>query len=193
MKKVIIIVISVLVVGGLGVGAFFFFNKTPGNNSSSNPLSLISGDSEVNFTEIDACDILTEDIAKEVIGNNIISTSTGSNKVATNDIVVSSCNYTTSVTTDNGSETPKVSGANLLIRIAKTSVGAESNKSEFITKDADVENVEGIGDDAFYNPSFRQLHVLKGNNWYIITAFKDAITNGSLDSNRKLAEKLNFQ
>ena len=149
MKKVIIIVISVLVVGGLGVGAFFFFNKAPGNSSSSNPLSLISGDSEVNFTEIDACDILTEDIAKEAIGNNIISTSTGSNKVATNDIVVSSCNYTTSVTTDGGGETPKVSGANLLIRIAKTSVGAESNKSEFVTKDADVENVEGIGDDAF--------------------------------------------
>ena len=194
MRKAIIISIAIITLAGIGVGAFFLFVKPSGGNSSSDQSSRnASGNTKVTYAPIDACDVLTEGIAKEVIGNNIQKTSASSNTITTADIVVSSCNYLTQLSPADTSSVPKISGASLLVRVAKTSVGAESNRAQFLIKDKEVQTVDGLGDDTFYNPAFRQLHVLKGNNWYIITAYKDSITNSSLDINKKLAQKLTFR
>ena len=83
--------------------------------------------------------------------------------------------------------------ASLMLRVAKTPAGAQSNKAQFSSRDASDKSLPGIGDAAFYNDSFRQLHVLKGNNWYIITAYKDSLTNGSLESDEQIASKLKYQ
>ncbi|MCA9327277.1 hypothetical protein KDA14_01990 [Candidatus Saccharibacteria bacterium] len=194
MRKAIIISIAIITLAGIGVGAFFLFVKPSDGNSSSDQSSLnSSGNTKVTYVPIDACDVLTEGIAKQVIGNNIQKTSASSNTITTADIVVSSCNYLTQLSPADTSSVPKISGASLLVRVAKTSVGAESNRAQFLIKDKEVQTVDDLGDDAFYNPAFRQLHVLKGNNWYIITAYKDSITNSSLDINKKLAQKLTFR
>lgn len=195
MRKAIIITIAIITLAGIGVGAYFAFIKPADSNSSSGKSSgsNSSGSTKVTYVPIDACDVLTEGIAKEVIGSNLQKTSASSNTITTADIAVSSCNFLSKLDPSDTSDVPKISGASLLVRVAKTSVGAESNRAQFLIKDKDVQAIAGIGDDAFYNPAFRQLHILKGNNWYIITAYKDSITNSSLDINKKLAQKLTFR
>ncbi len=189
MKKYVIGgLIALLFIGG-GIGAYLILTNQSRVNAPV--VSTTSSDGTTKLSVVDACDILSEEVVKENVGQAVEKVSTPQTAVATADIAISNCNYVTRP--PKGSTEVKLSGVSLLVRVAKTTAGGESNKVSFMDKPSDVENVDDIGDDAFYNPQFRQLHVLKGNNWYIITAYKDSILNSTLESNKTLAKKLNFQ
>ena len=81
----------------------------------------------------------------------------------------------------------------LVLYTPKNQAGITWVKTAFNNQVSGTQDVKGIGDKAFYNTQFKQLHVLKGNNWYDITSFKDSITNSSLETDKAAALKLHFQ
>lgn len=186
MNKLIIGIAIALfaIIGGI---AAYIIMLSP---SSSNNTNLSA---EAN--KFSSCDILTEEIAKSLLGDELDHPSDGTGDTSTPDLAVSTCHYVTKVNPEEASKDglPKSSGVSLLARVAKTQAGADSNQHLFNNYPAGGQEVEGIGDKAFYSPDFRQLNVLKGNNWYVVTHYVDVITNASLESNKKLAEKLHFR
>lgn len=192
MKKVIIGVVIALVFIAGGVGAYLVFTNPNQDEVLNNTTTTTKSSNDSKLTTVNACDVLTEEVAKEVIGESVKKITPSTNTaISTPENTASNCYYVIADASDASS--PKMSGATLIVYSAKSHAGGESNKAQFANKSSDVQQVEGIGDDAFYNPEFRQLHVLKGNNWYILTNFKDTIMNSSLESNKQLAEKLEFK
>lgn len=197
MKKVIIgIIIAIIFIAG-GAGAYVIF-KAGTNPTADQPSSdaTIKSSSASTFGTVDACSVLTTDIAKSLLGNDVSKGSTPSSNVSTATIGVSNCSYLKqeSPTVDNSGQ-PKISGANLLVQYARDDTGANTNKTQFQSglSSSEIQKVNGIGDAAFYNPQFKQLHVLKGSNWYIITYYKDSILNSTLESDKEMAQKLQFK
>lgn len=186
MNKLVVGGIVALVVIG-GVSAYMLVSS---QSSGTQPSG--TSNSTVSFS---ACDILTEDIAKSLLGSNISSPDDGSGTASTADISVTNCSYATKISAADAakSSVPKSSGVSVLARIAKTQAGANSNQQLFSTFPAGTQEVQGLGDKAFYAPDFRLLNILKGDNWYVVTYYIDTVTNASLDNNKKLAEKLNFR
>jgi hypothetical protein len=82
--------------------------------------------------------------------------------------------------------------SNILVRSPKTQKGADENKDQFTSnKPPDVQDVEGYGDSAYWNPSFGQLNVLKGDTWYILSNNIGAFSQSPrLDDAKKLADEL---
>jgi hypothetical protein len=143
------------------------------------------------YASVNACDVLTKSAAQSLLGSTITKPDESQSNTSTTDLAVSNCTYMTKA---NPSQSiPKTSGVSVLARIARTSEGAKSNKDQFAPGPSDAQAVTGIGDAAYYAPSFRQLNVLEGNNWYIVTYYKDSITNASLTSDKQLAAKLEFK
>lgn len=192
MKKYIVgaLIVAFFVAGG--AGAFLVLTNQDRVNEpiTSANSSVATGDAKV-----DACNVLTESIVKKWIGKEIQKISTPVATIGSSDNHISTCNYVATEMPDANIETegPKLSGANLLVYIARSANGAQTNKSQFKEKPENTQNVEGIGDDAFFNPDFRQLHILKGNNWYVLTAFKDSILNSTVETTTELAKKLKLQ
>ncbi len=189
MKKIIVIVgIALLFIAG-AIAAVFTISRNSINTAAS-PSASTSADAKT----VGACDVLTQSVAEALLGSNITKNTAADASAQTTDLNVSSCIYMTKPsTTDANSGLPKLDGVSLMLYTAKTPAGADKNKETFNNKPAGVEAVEKIGDQAFYNPQYKQLHVLKNSNWYVVTYFKDDIANGSLDTDKTLAQKLKFQ
>jgi len=188
MKKVYIVIAAIVIIAG-GVAVYLLFAK-PG--TVNNPLSLANS-AFVSSPDISACDIATENIAKDLLGKDISKSDNALSSASTDDIAVSICSYSTKISASSTSSIPKISGINILARIAKTQDGANSNAQQFQNKPQGTENVTKIGDSAYYNPQFRQLNVLKAGNWYVVSYYIDSLTNASLATDKQLAEKLQFQ
>lgn len=191
MKKYIAgaLVIALFVAGG--AGAFLILTN---QDKAFEPI-VTSNSSVTKTSKVDACDTLTESIVTEWLGKKVQKIATPVATLGSSDSQVSTCNYVvTDIQQGNiESEGPKLSGANLLVYIANSASGAEANKSQFKEKPENTTDVSGVGDDAFYNPDFRQLHVLKGNNWYVLTAYKDSILNSTVETTTDLAKKIKFE
>lgn len=191
MKKYIAgaIVVALFVAGG--AGAFLIMTN---QDKAFEP--VVSSNSTVTKTsKVDACDILTESIVTDWLNKKVQKISTPAATIGSSDNQVSTCNYVvTDIEQGNiESEGPKLSGANLLVYIANSASGAETNKTQFKEKPENTTSVEGIGDDAYFNPDYRQMHILKGNNWYILTAYKDSILNSTVETTTELAKKIKLQ
>jgi hypothetical protein len=192
MKKYVVgaVIVALFAIGG--VGAFLVLTNQDRVNEpiTSANSSLVEGSPKV-----DACTVLPESIVTEWIGKKVQKISTPVATIGSSDNHVSTCNYVANALEENDvtTEGPKLSGANLLVYIARSANGAVTNKSQFKELPTNVKTVDNIGDIAYYNPDFRQLHVLKGNNWYVLTAFKDSILNSTVESTTELAKKLTFK
>ena len=188
MNRIIIIAsVTLLVIFG---GAAIFLNLSNSNNTVLNPVS--SGDDDSDFTAIDACDILTRKIVADAYGGTISGTTPVENTTSSNDLFVTTC----SLTSSSGKDSKKVTNgtATLLARIARNEQGASNNKQGFQSnRPAEAVNVAGIGDQAYYIPSFNQFYILKGNNWYILSNYNTSVLDGTLDDVKSLAQKLNFK
>lgn len=152
------------------------------SNASTNEISETTGSS------IDACTILTEGIAKQVLGDG----ATKGNEVdgnSTDDIAVSNCNYTA-----QGATIAQMKGAGVLVRTGITQTGKESNISEFRSSPADdTQEVDGLGDEAHFNASMGQLNILKNGNWYIVSNYTGTNpTKATLEQVKQLADLLEF-
>ena len=189
MNRFYIAIAAVVVIAG-GAAAYLLIAKPGGDNNSSKKTDTVS---VAPLSSVTACDVLTEDVAKAILGDDVTQPDGSIGDISTSDIAVTNCNFTTKITSTDTSSLPKASGVSVLARVAKTQAGATDNKTQFNSRPDGVEDVAGLGDSAFYNPSFRQLNILKGNNWYIVTHYIDTITNANLDSDKKLAEKIQFK
>ena len=143
---------------------------------------------------IKACDILTQEVAKELLGDSIQNSSNDPRANSNEDVAVSNCNYATTIDVTDPTAIPDISGVGLLVRSAKSTDGAATNSQQFEQlKPEDPNTVTGIGDQAYYSEQFKQLNVLKNGNWYIVTRYKDRVTNGSKEMVVELAKKLDLK
>lgn len=197
MNKLLIggIVVLVVIIGI--VGTYLLTAKSSDNNSGSTSLVTSKG-SDSPLIPVTACDVLTDDVVHEVIGKDVKKVTQPASATATasgsNDNNITLCSYMNSpAASSDASVTPKIDGATLLVYSAKTTAGAKTNRTQFTTTSQDTQKVDGLGDVAFYNKTFRQLNILKGNNWYVVTNFKDTILNSTLQDDIALAKKLQLK
>ena len=188
MNKIIIIVSTTLFV--IFIGIAIFLNLSQSSNQVSSSVSSSSGDND--FTTVDACDVLTRKIVAEAYGGAISGTTPVESTSSTNNIFVTTC----SLTSYSGKGSKKVTNgtATLLAYIARNEQGASDNKQSFRSnRPAEAIDVEGIGNQAYYIPSFNQFYILNGNNWYILSNYNTSVLDGTLDDVKSLAQKLNFK
>jgi hypothetical protein len=195
MNKVVLIVTGVVIVVVSGVTIYIFSNK---NNNSVTAKNTNNGQSQDVKTgsdvivAVDACDVLTENIAKQVLGDTAKNGEIPGG-TSTKDVTVSSCVYTARIDPNGKISISNTKGVSVLVRAAKTNTGAGTNKAQFSSaKPAGVQDVSGIGDAAYFDPQFGQLNILKGGNWYIVTNYAGS-TNGTVESNKLLANLLSLK
>ena len=188
-KLVLLIAGGVIVVGG---GAIYFTTKGGADKPTTASQTVKTGSDAL--VAVDACDVLTDSVATQVLGAGATKGDTAAGSASSDDVSVSNCAYTLKAV-NGGSVLEQVQGthaAGLLVRAAKSQTGAESNKGQFgSAKPAGVENVSGYGDSAYWNPQFGQLNILKGGNWYILSNYVGTNpTKGTLDQAKQLADAL---
>lgn len=188
-KLIVAIVGGVIVIGG-GV---YFVTKGSDDKPATGQSQTVATGSDV-LVAVDACDVLTDSVATQVLGAGATKGDTSAGNASSADVTVSNCAYTLKSTT-GGSALAQVQGthaAGLLVRAAKSQTGADSNKAQFgSAKPSGVEDVSGYGDKAYWNPQFGQLNILKNGNWYILTNYVGTNpTKGTLDQAKQLADAL---
>lgn len=178
MKRSIAIIVILALVAGAGIAYFIAIKPQSSSSKSTN----------VAASSVNACDILTPAIAKQFLGSNASQPSGSAGDASTPDITVSNCLYSSSST-----DPSKTSSVDVLVRAANTSDGTASNQAQFAHIPSDMKIVSGVGDKAYYDPTFHQLNILKGGNWYIVSSYTGSPANATLDTNKKLAGALHFQ
>lgn len=189
MKKYIVgaLILAFFVAGG--AGAYLVLTN---QDKVNEPIATVNSSTNTKPT-IDACNILTQEKVETFVGKKVQKIATPSSTIGSSDNQITTCNYMATLSENVESEGPKLSGANLLIYVARSAAGAESNKSYFNDKPENAIDVEGIGDGAYFNPDYRQLFILKGSNWYILTAYRDSIVKSTVEEAKELAEKLTLK
>ncbi len=180
MKKGLIIVAAVLVliIGGTIVATLQRTTSTTTPTGTQSP----AGEAKI----VSACKVLTPEVASAYLGQKVSSDQAPD--TTGDDIVVSSCTYTTAYV---AGQPDSIKSVNLLARSAKSSAGADTNASVFgAQRPGDAETVEGLGDDAFWSPSTGQLNVYKNSNWYIITAGNALYNKRTVDEAKQLTDKI---
>lgn len=193
MNKLIPLVVAGAVVVGGGI-----FLITKNDDDSVSVTNRATGQSqtvktgEAAIINVDACDVLTEAAAKQVLGAGAEKGNTAAGNASSDDISVTNCNYNYKPVTTGPAlqQLQSAVAAGILARSAKTKTGAESNKAVFgPQKPAGVQDVSGYGDKAYFNPKFGQLNILKGGNWYILSHYTGVSpSKGTLEDAKKLAD-----
>jgi hypothetical protein len=113
-----------------------------------------------------ACEILTQRIAKSVLG------SVGEGVAPPPETSNAEVSVTSCVRANAVAGLDQTRSVSLLMRVAKSVTGAQGNESVFQAGSlpSGAQEVTGYGDAAFWNPSFGQLNILEGGNWYILAS-----------------------
>jgi hypothetical protein len=194
MKKLLpFIAAGVIVIGGI---VFVVSRGGDDKISVASPSveNVKTGDDAI--INVDACDVLTEAVAKQILGDAAEKGDTSAGAVSSNDVSVTNCVYFVKSSTGTALERLKsVKGVSVLARSAKSKTGAESKKAVFAGNlPTGAVAVEGIGDKAFFSEnSSGQLSVLKGGNYYIVSNYTGNPAVGTLDADKELARLLNFK
>jgi len=184
-KKLLMIIAGAVLLVALGaVLVLRPDSNDKGSNNASNT-DTSSADSK-NLGAKDACNYLTQAVADEVLGAGAMKGDTNAN-TQSEDVSVSTCIYSSK--TDNSVESIRnMTSATVLLRAPLSNVGGDSNHEPFDNLKAGAQPVEGLGDDAYWDPEFGQLNVLKKNAWFIISSGKARAGDRTLAETRKLAD-----
>ena len=185
MKKALLIIIPiVLVLCVVCAGVLYFVWNKSGTQLSdltsklqNQPITntitattgvVVTSTPDVTSTEpqitSSVCDMLTAEIAKQVLGGEVKSSGSGT----------TACTYTTS------SEDYSKFG---VITMVVTNTDALSAKAQFDSAKSSVykgttEAVTGLNaDEAYYATNIKQLSILKGGSWIIISGVSDNYAN----------------
>lgn len=123
-------------------------------------------------TPIEACQILTREIATAVLGETVPPAESKTIHSEEFGSTVTSCSYTT-----EGKDPTKLRTISILIRYAKDE--AESKKIFADAKDqsksiagANPEDLNGIADEAYWSGgNLNQLNVRQGKGWFILSSY----------------------
>ena len=113
------------------------------------------------YPAVKACSLLTEDIAKELLGEKVIGITSGE-PVTENNIATSKCSYT-----DSNPSTDDMKVAAVAVLSPRNTNGEETIKTSFQSakSSSGVQSVREIGDSAFFDKSVGQLNVLNKDIW----------------------------
>ncbi len=134
-----------------------------------------------------ACDLLSEEEAKEMLGQNVLH-QPASNPTLKDNVATSKCGYT-----DTNPEQNHMIVAADAVRSSVNDDGTTKNTREFATAklNSGTQTVDHLGDKAFFNPELGQLNILSGRNWIIISfGAGTSPKNNSLDKAVELAQKV---
>jgi hypothetical protein len=183
------VIVLLLVLAG---GGFYFANKSQKVTDPSQPgTSGTSRSSEANpappsptNTPVDACEKFTLEDARQVIGDSAqVVNSEDTAPRETNDIKITICTYRAA---------PGLKSASLLVRVAKTTEGSSQDEAQFgPNRPVNAVNVPDLGDSAYWNSDFAELHILKGTTWYVITAGPPSATERKMEDAVNMAKLLN--
>lgn len=189
MKRAWLYIIGAVLVVAAGVGIFVAMNNSNNHSGKSTTASTAyNNSSNQAFKPKQACSVFTLADAKQVLGDSAKGGETTGN-TSSDDLEVSTCSYTQ----DSGSNVPVAGSksASLLVRAPKTGAGITSNQNQFgPLKPADSERVAGYGDNAYWDPQFGQLNILKHNAWYILSYGPITPSSRTLDQAKQLADIL---
>ena len=190
MKRIWLYAIGALLVIAAAVGLLAVRSNSNkhADKTSSSAASSQTQKSKKTFSERQACTVFTLADAKQVLGDSAKGGDTNSS-TSSNDLAVSTCSYTQ----DSGSNVPVSSSksASLLVRAPKTGAGITSNQNQFgYLKPAESQHVDGYGDNAYWDPQFGQLNILKNNTWYIVSNGPITPSARTLDQAKQLADLL---
>lgn len=181
-KKVLagLIAGAIVLIGGI---AYLILG---GNNPSSTSNSASSSDDTVKLVPVRACDLLTLDEAKQLLGDDT-SESSNTSAVTSGDVSVDTCSYT-----NNGTTADNIRIVTVMARAALTDVGLDSNIGAFekdgTANPAGATAVNGYGDKAFWDPTTYQLAILKDNTWLSIVYGGTNPTKNTLGDAKKVAD-----
>lgn len=134
-----------------------------------------------------ACELLTQEEAKEMLGDNVLHQNPA-NPTLQDNVATSKCSYT-----DTNPEQNQMLVAAVAVRSGVNDDGTAKNTREFAAaaKARGLEAVDHIGDTAFFNPELGQLNVLQGHDWIIVSyGVGAAPKENKLDKAIELAQKL---
>ncbi|HEY8885959.1 MAG TPA: hypothetical protein VIM31_00450 [Candidatus Microsaccharimonas sp.] len=137
------------------------------------------------YEPANACDLLTLDEAKTLLGDKTIN-GVVTTPVQQGNLTISKCSYS-----DGLSDTANAVVAAIIVRSGVNDAGILQNKNEFVAgkPSAGVEDVTGVGDSAYFNTGLGQLNVLKDSTWILVSYGSGASPQGnSLDDTVKLAK-----
>lgn len=169
-------IVTILAIGG---GIYLVTTQSDDGSTPTTTTEVATGDqAEVGDTK-EACEVFTQTIANNVLGEGATKAELPPGaQASTDDVSVTNCVYEAA-----GSDVV-LPTANVLVRGAKTNDGKDSNKfgfegnqdrSNFEGIDGEygpTEPISGLGDAAFYDPDFEQVNVLvdDGKYWLIVQA-----------------------
>lgn len=164
------------------MGYIVLMNKKP----SDTPASPTTTNSGAKTVASRACDLFTQDEAKQILGDTTTASSQ-TDPVNGKGISIDTCSYS-----NNASTVAAIRIATIMVRSTTTDEGIESNKEAFeIGGTAHPEGataVAGYGEKAFWDPATNQLAILKGNTWIAILYGGTNPKNNTLDDAKKIAD-----
>ena len=189
MKTIWLYIIGAVLVIAAAIGIFAAKNNSNDRSGKSTNAATSSSDSSNQaFKPKQACNVFTLADAKQILGDSAKGGEVNGD-TSSDDLAVSTCNYTQ----DAGSNVPVSASksASILVRAPKTGAGITSNQNQFGNlKPADSQHVAGYGDNAYWDPQYGQLNVLKHNTWYIISYGPITPASRTLDQAKQLADIL---
>lgn len=130
-----------------------------------------------------ACEILTQRIATSLLGG--LTESAGPiRETGSASVRISSCVRTSSL-----NKIDKSGAVSLVVHVAQTSAGAQTNAEAF-DPDAlprSAQEVLGYDEKAFWDPTLGQLNILHEGNWFILASGPIDPTKHTLAQTKKLA------
>lgn len=139
------------------------------------------------YKPVKACDLLTAKEAKSLLGNRTMGTSNTAPQISA-DNATSQCGYA-----DGNPKTEEMIVIAVIVRAGVNDEGVARNNTDFAAArpEKGVQDVEGVGDDAFFNEANGQLNVLDGRNWFILSygVGSDPLSNTLADA-KKLANEI---
>jgi hypothetical protein len=179
-------IVGVVLLIAAVVGLIIAHNNAKDHTSQAASQASSMANSQANAHK--ACKTFTLADAKQILGQTAKG-GEGTNRAESANINVSACIYMQDSGSNAAVSSKKI--ASLLVRSAETTTGAQSNQTQFSRlKPADAVNVEGYGDGAYWDVKLAQLHILKNNNWYILTVGSPVAASRTLDETKQLADLL---
>ena len=178
LKYLLAVVLVILALSGLIIARQTSKNHRTAVPTSSNTASQAGKPAK-------ACKSFTLADAKQLLGSAAKGGNSNGN-TSSKDLAVSLCVYTQ----DNGAvATATVKTASLLARVPSTDAGAKSNQVQFSNlRPATAQTVAGYGQDAYWDPQYGQLNILKNNTWYILTYGSPIPADRTLDQTKQMAD-----
>lgn len=181
-KKILLIcIVATISFATVAVATIYSLNKEKNTGKPDTQSNSIE------YKSVAACDLLTLDDAKTLLGANAVQTLREGPDSGINESI-SQCSYS-----NNESDLALMRAIHISARSPLTRDGIDGNTSAFesangSTPAAGDEVIEGYGDKALWDTSTHQLAILKDNTWLRISYGDSNQTANTIEDAKKVAD-----